>query len=481
MVYKYKYSVAPKQRHSHQKMEGNIPQNGCMADHVAVVMVPLPAQGNLNLLLHLSRLVASYDIPVYYTGAATHIRQAKLRVQGWDPNSLPKLHFHEFHTPSFESPDPDPTFRPPVQLLPSFRAALLLREPLRDFLEELSKKTRRVVVIYDYWMSWNVQDIPNIPKAESYAFRSTSAFATYSFNREMTQNPPLPPEAEILRQLPAVEAFSSEELDELDKLHIEAKKFNSGTIFNSCRVIEGTFLDLLAKVPLMGKQWAVGPFNPIESCETKERHKCLAWLDTQEENSVIFISFGSTVSFSKEQTDQIAFGLAQSEQKFIWALREADKGDVFAGDENRVELPEGYEEGIEGKGMVVRDWAPQLEILAHRSTGGFMSHCGWNSCVEAISMGVPIAAWPVHSDQPMNATLVTKLLEIGVEVDDCADPEVVISSHRIAEAVGKLMGSIDGEKMRERARELSRAVKLSVMEGGDSRLQMDSFIAHITR
>ncbi|CAH9105494.1 unnamed protein product [Cuscuta epithymum] len=131
--------------------------------------------------------------------------------------------------------------------------------------------------------------------------------------------------------------------------------------------------------------------------------------------------------------------------------------------------------------MVVRDWAPQLEILSHRSTGGFMSHCGWNSCVEAVSMGVPIAAWPVHSDQPRNATLVTKLLEIGVEVDDCANPEVVISSHRIAEAVGKLVRSIDGEKMRERARELSRAVKLSVMEGGDSRLQMDSFIAHITR
>ncbi|RVX09693.1 Zeatin O-xylosyltransferase [Vitis vinifera] len=45
-----------------------------------------------------------------------------------------------------------------------------------------------------------------------------------------------------------------------------------------------------------------------------------------------------------------------------------------------------------GLGMVVRDWAPPLEILGHVSTGGFMSHCGWNSCMESITMGVPIGS-----------------------------------------------------------------------------------------
>ena len=103
-------------------------------------------------------------------------------------------------------------------------------------------------------------------------------------------------------------------------------------------------------------------------------------------------------------------GLEQSEQKFIWVSRDADKGDIFAGNVERAEaLPEGYEERVKEVGLVVRDWAPQLEILAHQSTGWFMSPCGWNSCLESITVGVPIAAWPMHSDQPKNAVLVTDI------------------------------------------------------------------------
>ncbi|CAH9127609.1 unnamed protein product [Cuscuta epithymum] len=450
---------------------------------VAVVMVPLPAQGHLNQHLHLSRLISSYNLPVYYTGATTHIRQAKLRIQGWDPLSVPTLNFHEFPTPSFESPTPDPNVRAPVQLVPGLLATLRLREPLRQFLEELSEKSKRVVVIYDFWMAWNVQDIPSIPNAESYCFESLSAFSVYSFIWEGMQKPPLPAEAEVLNQLPNLDFCVSPIFDEYGKFQLEAQNFSSGTIFNTCRMIEGPFLDLLAQVPRMSKrQWAIGPFNPVTLPASGDpRHECLAWLDKQDRNSVIFVSFGSNTALSEEQINQIADGLAESGQRFIWALREADKADIFAaGDAERAVLPAGYEARIAGKGMVVRDWAPQLEILAHESTGGFMSHCGWNSCMEAISMGVPIAAWPVHSDQPRNALLITKCLKIAVEVDDCSTQEMV-SSQRIAEAVNKLMVSAEGEGMRRRVEEMSGAVKLAVMEGGASRREMDSFISHITR
>ncbi|VFQ86169.1 unnamed protein product [Cuscuta campestris] len=476
------------------KTEG---QMGGTAGEVAVVMVPLPAQGNLNLLLHLSRLIASHDVPVYYTGAATHIRQAQHRLQGWSPHSVSTLHFHAFPTPSFDSPDPDPTLRSPAHLLPSFRAALLLREPLREFLMDLSRTARRVVVIYDFWMAWNVQDVPSVPNTESYAFRSTSALSTLSFNWEMMKKEklsPLPPEvSQVLKHLPDLDSSSSstQEVSELDKLQLEAPQFNSGTIFNTCEVLEGTFLDLLATDDrLMGPmQWAIGPFNPIilqcaaAAAAESSRHPCLSWLDQQEKNSVIFVSFGSTITLPQEQINEIAVGLEKSGHKFIWAAREADKGDIFAGEEKRVALPDGYEEEIKGKGMAVRDWVPQLEILAHPSTGGFLSHCGWNSCVEAISMGVPIAAWPVHSDQPRNAALITEVLKVGFEVDGggCGGRGVVRSG-RIREAVLRLMGCTEGDEMRRRAEELSRAVKLSVLDrGGASRKEMDSFLSHITR
>ncbi|KAL2895505.1 Crocetin glucosyltransferase 3, partial [Bienertia sinuspersici] len=42
------------------------------------------------------------------------------------------------------------------------------------------------------------------------------------------------------------------------------------------------------------------------------------------------------------------------------------------------------------QGKLVRRWAPQLEILRNEATGGFLSHCGWNSVMEGLREGVPI-------------------------------------------------------------------------------------------
>ncbi|CAH9105488.1 unnamed protein product [Cuscuta epithymum] len=467
-------------------MAAHIPRNDIARAAAVAVMVPLPGQGHLNQFLHLSRLLTSHDIPVYYTGAATHIRQAKLRVQGWDPSSVPKLQFHEFPTPSLESPSPDPKTRFPSQILPAFTAALLLREPLREFLSDLSKKTRRVVVIYDSMMAWNVQDVPSIPNAESYAFEAISALSIYFFHWERMQRPPLPPEAQVIEETPDFESCVTPQVLEFVKIQTDALKFNSGTVFNTCLVIEGAFLDLLAKDKSAGtgQIWAIGPFNPItlpsDEHPGSNRNRCLAWLDKQEKNSVIYIAFGSSTTFPADQIHQIAMGLVQSKQKFIWVVREADRVDVPAGDESSADLPEGFEEGIGGMGMVVRDWAPQLEILAHPSTGGFMSHCGWNSCMEGISMGVPFAAWPMHSEQPWNAALITKLLKTGVLVHDGSCQEVV-DSVKIAEAVERLMRSSEGDVMRRRAEEIGGAIKQAVMEGGDICKEIESFVAHITR
>ena len=80
---------------------------------------------------------------------------------------------------------------------------------------------------------------------------------------------------------------------------------------------------------------------------------------------------------AKQQIKQIAIGLEQSKRKFIWVLRDADKGDIFDGGEVRRQiLPEGFEEGIKGRGLVVRDKAPQLDIFRHPSIGRFMSQPG---------------------------------------------------------------------------------------------------------
>lgn len=82
-----------------------------------------------------------------------------------------------------------------------------------------------------------------------------------------------------------------------------------------------------------------------------------------------------------------------------------------------VELPGGFEERVEGRGLIERGWVPQMDILGHFATGGFMSHCGWNSSMESILMGVPMATWPMHSDQPRKTFFITKVLKIGMAVN----------------------------------------------------------------
>ncbi|KAH0761541.1 hypothetical protein KY290_017614 [Solanum tuberosum] len=175
-------------------------------------------------------------------------------------------------------------------------------------------------------------------------------------------------------------------------------------------------------------------------------------------------------------------GLEQSQQNFIWVLRDADKENVFLDDfTKKIELPKGFEERVKERGIVVRDWAPQLEILAHNSTGGFLSHCGWNSCMESISMGVPLAAWPMHSDQPRNTVLITKILEVGLVAKDWTQRDELVTFDRIEKAVRILMASKEGEEMRKRAKELSLGVKNAVEENGVTKNEFDAFIAHITR
>ncbi|XP_071686585.1 zeatin O-glucosyltransferase-like [Rutidosis leptorrhynchoides] len=462
-----------------------------MNNGVVVVMVPFVAQGHLNQLLHLSRLLSSYNLPIQIVGSTTHNRQAKLRVHGWNRTTNANIHFHEFTTPEFESPLPNPnaSTKFPSHLIPSFKASINLREPFTNLLAELSPKTRRVIVVHDILMSSVVQDVVLFENVEAYAFHSASAFTTFSYVWEEKGRPKLD-DVESYMQLTNIPIL--QDLVPLDFLefimsHIDCKSFNSGNIHDTCKVFDGKFIEFLSKEGLSGsnKQWAMGPFNPVSVNKDEEyvskRHETLKWLDKQGQDSVIYVSFGTTTTLSEEQIREIAIGLEKSGQKFIWVLRYADKGDIFKDEVRRLELPQGFEEQVEGKGLVVREWAPQLEILAHSATGGFMSHCGWNSSMESITMGVPIIAWPMHSDQPRNATLITDVLKIGVMVRDWESMSELVTSSSVENSIRKLMDYEEGNEIRNRARKLGEDVRKSMEEGGVTHMEIESFVAHITR
>ncbi|MQL71304.1 hypothetical protein Taro_003644 [Colocasia esculenta] len=470
---------------------------------VVVVMVPFPAQGHLNQLLHLSRLVAAHGVPVHFVGSATHNRQARVRVHGWDLAAFPKIHFQDLPVPHFPSPPPEPraTVKFPAHLQPAFEASAKLQAPLAPLLRSLSATARRVVVVHDSLMPFAAREAAGLPNAESYVFHSVSALAKLFFQwaarGKLEEKRPVVPAGIPL--LPLDGCYTEEFLAFLSRQFRKTPPDVAGRLLNTCRTVEPEFIDLLAREPFLQRKrlFAVGPLNPVELEDAgaggpvRPRHRCLEWLDRQPPHSVVYVSFGTTSSMSSQQIRELAAGLESSRQRFIWVLRNADRGDIFAAGEGvdahkwqqrerDLQLPEDYERRVAGLGLVVREWTPQLGILGHRSTGLFMTHCGWNSCMEGLSMGVPMAAWPLHSDQPNNAVLVTEVLKVGVTVREWAQRDETVPSAAVEDAIRRIMVSGEGSEMRKRARELGASIRAGVSEGG-STVELDSFIAHITR
>ncbi|KAL8493948.1 hypothetical protein ACS0TY_024933 [Phlomoides rotata] len=439
---------------------------------VSVIMIPLPCQSHLNQLLQLSALIASHNIPVHYLGSATHNRQVKLRHHGLKPNTISQIQFHDFPTLPIDAPDPDPNAsdKTPMHLAPATYAYMGLRKPFGEFARQISLQARRVVVIYDRMIAEAARDAVTIPNVESYAFNCLSAFNLFYILWEALGKPFKVDQG--MKDLPSVREFIPDAAMEfIVSANIEER---AGDIHNTCRLLDHTYLDLMHKEEISGsrKQWAIRP----SIIRQERRHTCLDWLDKQAPRSVIYVSFGTTTSFTNEAATELAMGLEAS-KKFIWVLRDADKADIFVGDVRKIEVPEGFEERVGEYGIIVREWAPQLEILSHESVGGFMSHCGWNSCFESLTMGVPIAAWPIHSDQPINAIFLTEILRVGIRVRDWK--EGVVKAADVQKVVERLIGSEEGNKVRKRAEEISAALNVSMT--GECFREMEAFIAHITR
>jgi UDP-glucosyltransferase 85A len=184
-----------------------------------------------------------------------------------------------------------------------------------------------------------------------------------------------------------------------------ATPFVSGVVCNSVRELEGTALAALSKLPfnLQSNYYCVGPLIPAEAIITgsqlRQQDSIVKWLDSKEKNSVIYISFGSLSFPEAKQIQEIALALLALDKPFIWSIPRRQYASL---PENLKKLSEENLEIVEKKSLLL-PWAPQKFILQHPSTGVFVSHCGWNSTLEALFGGVPVVAWPMFSDQKMNA------------------------------------------------------------------------------
>ena len=245
-----------------------------------------------------------------------------------------------------------------------------------------------------------------------------------------------------------------------------------GVIVNTFVDLEQPYCEEFSRVDAR-RAYFVGPLAQ-PSCSTVHRGgdsnvDCLSWLSTKPNRSVVYVCFGSWAHFSATQSRELALGLEASNQPFLWVVRSDDS------DDSRW-ASEGWEQRIAGRGMVVRGWAPQVAVLAHPSVGAFLTHCGWNSVLEAASAGVPVLTWPLVFEQFINERLVTGVAAFGARVWDggtrserAGEAETTVPAEAIARAVAGFMESgAQRDEVESRARELAGRARGAVDENGSS-------------
>ncbi|KAI5671000.1 hypothetical protein M9H77_11364 [Catharanthus roseus] len=265
----------------------------------------------------------------------------------------------------------------------------------------------------------------------------------------------------------------------------QAKRYGetNGIIINTFLEFEFLAVQALSKDPNIPRVYTVGPVLNLKSEAKKEFELILKWLDIQPKASVIFLCFGSFGSFSAKQVKEIAHALEHSGHRFLWSLRKPPpepKLRILEDYKNLEEvLPEGFLKRTTETGKVI-GWAPQVQVLSHPAVGGFVSHCGWNSILESIWFGVPIATWPIYAEQHVNAFEIVKDLNIAVEIemdykkDFKMKTSEVLSADLLEESIRRLMDPEN--EIRKRVKEIQRKTRLALKEGGSSYSSIRYFI-----
>ncbi|CAL9751077.1 unnamed protein product, partial [Musa acuminata subsp. burmannicoides] len=213
----------------------------------------------------------------------------------------------------------------------------------------------------------------------------------------------------------------------------------------------------------------VYPAGPLVWSQQEESSgsECLEWLDDQPPGSVLFVAFGSGGTLSTEQTRELARGLETSGHRFLWAAR--CLSGVYLGLASGVDplcyLPEGFLERTKDAGLVVPQWAPQAEVLRHGSTGGFLTHCGWNSVLESLACGVPMIAWPLYAEQRMNAVMLAEAVAAALRPE--AGPDGVVAAGEVS-VVKQLMDREAGKRARSKVRAPQEAGTKTPAKDGSS-------------
>ncbi|KAL3501218.1 hypothetical protein ACH5RR_035667 [Cinchona calisaya] len=414
----------------------------------SILMLPWLAHGHVSPYLELAKKLTTRNFNIYLCSTPATLSSVRSKIGEKFSQSIQLV---EIHLPTLPTLPPHyhTTNGLPSHLMGTLKDAFDMASPnFRNILNSLKPD----LVIYDLLQPWapEAASALNIPAV---LFISSSATMT-SYAQHFFKTPGIkfPYSSTIyFRNYESVFVKSLYKRDQDTFRVVNCMERSSKIILiKSFKEIEGKYSDYLSC--LTGKN--VVPVGPLvqDPIFDNQDSKIMDWLDKKDKCSTIFVSFGSEYFLSKEDMEEIAYGLELCNVNFIWVVR-FPKGENVILEEV---LPKGFLERLGNRGMVVNGWAPQAKILNHSSVGGFVSHCGWNSVLEGLKFGLPIIAMPMHLDQPVNARL---LEEVGAGVEVLRDSNGKLHREKMAEIINMLVKDASGECVRKRVREFQEKIE----------------------
>ena len=421
------------------------------SDGISVLMFPWLAHGHISPFLQLAKKLSKRNFSIYFCSTPVNLDPIKGKLS--ESYSL-SIQLVKLHLPSL--PELPPQYHTtnglPPHLMPTLKMAFDMASP--NF-SNILKTLHPDLLIYDFLQPWApaAASSLNIPAVQ---FLSTGA-TLQSFLAHRHRKPGIEfpfqeihlPDYEIGRLNRFLEP-SAGRISDRDRANQCLERSSKFSLIKTFREIEAKYLDYVSDLTKK-KMVTVGPLlqDPEDEDEATD---IVEWLNKKCEASAVFVSFGSEYFVSKEEMEEIAYGLELSNVDFIWVVR------FPMGEKIRLEdaLPPGFLHRLGDRGMVVEGWAPQRKVLGHSSIGGFVSHCGWSSVMEGMKFGVPIIAMPMHLDQPINAKLV-EAVGVGREVK--RDENRKLEREEIAKVIKEVVGEKNGENVRRKARELSETLR----------------------
>ncbi|XP_047308455.1 beta-D-glucosyl crocetin beta-1,6-glucosyltransferase-like [Impatiens glandulifera] len=425
-----------------------------------VVMLPWLAHGHVSPYLELAKRLADRNFQIYLCSTPINLSSIKKRVT---QNYSQSIKLIEFHLPS--QPDlPDPNFHTtnglPLHLNRALKRSMDMASPS---VIEIIKTLKPDILIYDYNQQQALIEAASlgVPIVQFFtmsaailcnylrAFLKSDVEIPHSSTNHRASNYWQRKGQEMLKQ------YTNDQGQSRDSVQL-TRKATDTILVKTIGEMEGKYIEHGPK--LFGiKIVPTGPLvqKPEEDGEEEEEHnrEIMEWLNKKEKSSTVFVSFGTEYFLSREEREEIAKGLELSMVNFIWVLRFSFEDKISIEEA----LPNGFLTRVGDRGLVVEKWAPQARILGHPNVGGFVSHCGWGSTMEAMSFGIPIVAIPMNLDQPGNARLVVEM-DVGLEVN--RDDNGGLSGEEIAEFIKEVMvGDEDGKKIRDKVGEMKDKIK----------------------